>query len=47
MTEALDAWAAAQGDKPERPEAIRRLLAEVLTAKGYLRPACGDSEIAN
>ena len=35
--EALDAWAADQGlPEPRRPEAVRRALADYLSAKGYL-----------
>jgi hypothetical protein len=30
---ALDEWVAAQNDKPSRPEAIRRLLGQVLRKK--------------
>jgi hypothetical protein len=32
MQAQLDAWIAKQGDKPSRPEAIRRLLAKALSS---------------
>lgn len=34
---ALDQFRAAEVDLPSRPEALRRLAAEVLKAKGYLK----------
>jgi len=33
---ALDAYLSALPDAPSRPEAIRRILTEALSAKGYL-----------
>lgn len=33
---ALDAYLSALPDAPSRPEAIRRILTEALTAKGFL-----------
>ena len=37
LMEALDAFRASQEDEPSRPEALRRLAAEGLKAKGYLK----------
>lgn len=34
---AVDAFAAAEGDKPGRPEAIRRIVRAWLTNAGYLK----------
>ncbi|TFZ59476.1 CopG family transcriptional regulator [Methylorubrum sp. Q1] len=38
LLDALDAWARDQADQPDRAETVRRLLADHLRAKGYLKP---------
>lgn len=40
--EGVDAFAAAQGDQPSRPEAIRRLIRDRLDELGYLKGEAGE-----
>lgn len=39
LLSALDEWRKAQPDLPNRSEALRRIAAEFLRAKGYLKGA--------
>jgi len=36
VLDGLDGWAAAQDDKPERPEAVRRIVRDFLKPRGFL-----------